>query len=399
MKNLFLLLIVVLISVVTVFPQSCLPDGITFSTQEEIDGFQNLYPNCTKIEGDVIISGNDIKNLNGLSVLTSVQNKLNIEYNDSLISLSGLNNVTNIGSNLIIEFNNSLNNISDLGSLTRIGGDFEIRRNEKLTDLSGLNSLESIEKTFSVYKNENLKNFEGLEALESIGEYLYVYFNPSLINLSGINNISTTGGLIVYNNKRLKTLAGLELLETINDDIYIYFNDSLIEIADLMNVSSINGELWIHDNPLLLSLKGIDNIDANTIEQVLIHNNYSLSECEVKSICDFIAMGETSDGPLNNAEGCNTTNQIKAACEALSIYNAQTSEIINIYPNPANQAFIEVRTTNVIESIRIFNQYGQNIVNQLGPYNRINISSLKQGFYVIKVEIDSKAYSKKIIVE
>ena len=50
----------------------CLSDGITFTTQEEIDNFQTNYPYCSEIEGDVIIEGADITNLNGLSGLNSV---------------------------------------------------------------------------------------------------------------------------------------------------------------------------------------------------------------------------------------------------------------------------------------------------------------------------------------
>ena len=45
----------------------CLPEGITFTTQEQIDSFQINYPGCTEIEGDVQICGNDITNLNGLN--------------------------------------------------------------------------------------------------------------------------------------------------------------------------------------------------------------------------------------------------------------------------------------------------------------------------------------------
>jgi S-formylglutathione hydrolase FrmB len=55
-----------------VIPCSCLPQGITFTNQAQIDNFQTNYPGCTEIEGDVTIAGDDITNLNGLSVLTSI---------------------------------------------------------------------------------------------------------------------------------------------------------------------------------------------------------------------------------------------------------------------------------------------------------------------------------------
>ena len=51
---------------------TCLPDGITFSSQEQIDNFQANYPDCTQIEGGVLIEGNDITNLEGLDVLEAV---------------------------------------------------------------------------------------------------------------------------------------------------------------------------------------------------------------------------------------------------------------------------------------------------------------------------------------
>jgi len=57
------------------FSQSCLPDGIEFYSQSEIDNFQTNYPNCTEIEGDVAITGLDIYNLNGLSVGKASKNR------------------------------------------------------------------------------------------------------------------------------------------------------------------------------------------------------------------------------------------------------------------------------------------------------------------------------------
>jgi len=44
-----------LVSVEFVFAQPCLPEGITFTNQQQIDEFALLYPNCTIIEGDVKI--------------------------------------------------------------------------------------------------------------------------------------------------------------------------------------------------------------------------------------------------------------------------------------------------------------------------------------------------------
>ena len=47
----------------SMFSQSCLPQGISFTSQAQIDSFPINYPGCTEIEGPVTISGSNIKNL------------------------------------------------------------------------------------------------------------------------------------------------------------------------------------------------------------------------------------------------------------------------------------------------------------------------------------------------
>ncbi|RLD59692.1 MAG: hypothetical protein DRJ05_06040, partial [Bacteroidetes bacterium] len=107
MKNLALLFILAFFIQSVASSQPCLPDGIEFTTQAQIDNFQTNYPNCTEIEGDVTIAGDDITNLNGLSVLTSIGGALTINgdmgvTNSNLTSLTGLDNLTSIGGDLKI---------------------------------------------------------------------------------------------------------------------------------------------------------------------------------------------------------------------------------------------------------------------------------------------------------
>jgi len=87
----------------------CLPDGITFTTQAEIDNFQTNYPYCSQIGGDVEINGNDITDLNGLNFVTAIGGNLSIINCDNLTSLWGLENIESesIG-DLSIYSNNTL---------------------------------------------------------------------------------------------------------------------------------------------------------------------------------------------------------------------------------------------------------------------------------------------------
>jgi hypothetical protein len=113
MKKIIIILVILHASFFTVQPAaaqwgcSCLPEGIDFYTQEQIDSFQVNYPGCKVIKGDVMICDGcdgsiDIKNLNGLNILTSIEGDLEFPCNDSLTTLTGLEGLTMIGGSLRI---------------------------------------------------------------------------------------------------------------------------------------------------------------------------------------------------------------------------------------------------------------------------------------------------------
>jgi CubicO group peptidase (beta-lactamase class C family) len=96
----------------------CLPEGITFTTQAEIDSFQTNYPGCIEIEGDVTINGNNISGLDGIDVITKIGGDLTIVSNDVLTSLTGLANLKSIGGDLLIAGNTILTILTGMDSIT-----------------------------------------------------------------------------------------------------------------------------------------------------------------------------------------------------------------------------------------------------------------------------------------
>ena len=110
-----IILLVVTIAVNLANAQGCLSEGISFYTQEQIDNFQINYPGCTEIEGDVMIYGSEITNLNGLNILTTIWGWFEIDA-ISLTSLTGLENLNAIGVGLSIN-SSSLTSLSGLDNL------------------------------------------------------------------------------------------------------------------------------------------------------------------------------------------------------------------------------------------------------------------------------------------
>jgi len=136
----FVITINYLLITINLFSQPCLPEGIVFSDQTQINNFQVNYTGCTEIEGSVTINSQNapppgiITNLNGLNVITSIGGDLGIYHNDYLPNLGGLENLTSIGGDLSIRFNQTLTSLNELTSLTFIGGNLNISNNYQLTD-------------------------------------------------------------------------------------------------------------------------------------------------------------------------------------------------------------------------------------------------------------------------
>ncbi len=345
MKKFTLLLVFALVVMAEALPQSCLPEGITFTTQEQIDNFQINYPGCVEIEGHVRILGSDIENLNGLGVLSEIGGRLMVD-STQLTNFQGLNSLTSIGYNLEITRNLSLDHLNGLDALTAIGGKIFV--------------------SFS-----GVQNFLGMPQIASIGG-LEIYFTgtESFDGLQGISAID--GNLSLENGYYLTSLTGLE------------------------NVQSINGSLQIIRTELK-SLSGLENINPNSINSISIYMNDSLSECNVESVCNYLAEPGASGIIENNAAGCNSQEEILDACFTKTRDFPGIENSITIYPNPTNDLlFFRTKYQKPVTEISVYNQMGQIVIHQKGIIDKIDISKFPNGIYFILFQSNGVTFREKI---
>ena len=432
MKKLTLLIVLALFIQATTSSQPCLPEGITFTTQAQIENFQTNHPNCTEIEGDVEIIGDDITNLDGLNVLTSFGGYLSIGNfyigNPVLASLTGLNNVTSIGGYLCIGHNTGLTNLSDLDNLTFIGGDIVIRSNDALASLTGLENITSIEGDLKIGHyffggnssltsltgldnvvsiggdleigyNDSLTSLTGLDNVTSIGGYLDIYNNNALTSLMSLNNVTSIGGYLdIYGNVVLTSLSGLDNVTSIGKNLWVRNNSTLTSLTGLDNVTSIGGDLEIFNNATLTSLTGLHNIDAGSINNLYITYNGALSTCEVQSVCDYLTSPNGEFIISNNALGCNSQIEVEAACTNW-VTNLNGEAYITIFPNPAKEElFISSKKGVVVNEITIYNQIGQEVLHENQFTNSIDVSILRQGMYIIELVLNESKIREKLII-
>lgn len=446
---------VVLIFIISFFTPKvnaqCPTDGyVFFSSQAAVNQFIVDYPNCTQIDGNLLISAfgtTDITDLSPLENITTVTGNLNINNNTLLTNLDGLSNLTNVGQALYIN-NTALTNLSGLGSITSIGGNFTITNNPYLTNLDGISSLTNIGGSFTIQNNPTLNNLDelnalttvelnfiiknnaslinidglsnltnimgnldimynpvltnldGLSALTNTGNFLQVGYNPSLTSISGLSSLVNTGGdFNIIDNDLLTNIDGLISLTNVGGFLAFQSNASLTNLDGLINLTAIDGWIDIHGNSSLIDISGLQNINSDTIDTELglslhIVDNSNLSICNLTNFCTYLA-NPASTHPRTisgNLADCISAEAVIAACSLGVDYN-NLSEV-KLYPNPAN-AILNIQNSELITKLIIFDISGKKIKEHNENVSQINIENLANGIYILQVFSGDKKYIHK----
>ena len=85
----------------------------------------------------------------------------------------------------------------------------------------------------------------------------------------------------------------------------------------------------------------------------------------------------------------------------LSNVNNISNELIDIYPNPANNSFSIVSYTIGINNINIYNTNGQLVLSNEVNANqiRLNTSTLTKGVYIVDIKSKDTSIKRKLIIE
>lgn len=377
------------------------------------------------VGGDLSVWG-PINSLFGLSNLISVGGCFSIDVD--VTNLSELINLNYIGG-LRIGSCGSLTSLTGLENITAIEGNVSINGclfwfgagNPNLTSLTGLNNLTSIGGNLEIMGNAALVDFTGLENLTSVkgsvriggdGDGGTICDNPSLSSFTGFNQLDSVGGsFTIHYNDTLLSLSGLDKLTEISGDLIIVENPTLNSLMGLKNLKSIGGELMIggwHDdeNSSLVSLDGLENIDPCSISELTITYNSLLSECDVQSICSYLASPDCIVEIHDNAPGCDSREEVDSACEHFSIAELRNKIRNEVYPNPfsistAISYTLDMPSTVIID---IINPQGQLIekieLEQSGGEQSVqwNAKGLPSGMYYFRLKAREQQTTGKLVV-
>lgn len=124
----------------------------------------------------------------------------------------------------------------------------------------------------------------------------------------------------------------------------------------------------------------------------------SMKYNSAQTACETFSYGEVEDYTVNIGQAANTTNAEEQNYGSLGISEAAFG--INMYPNPAENILNIELLDNREATYSIYNVLGQQVLN--GSLNRtatINVSTLSNGLYIVKINDGQKELVERFIKE
>ncbi|MCL6220391.1 T9SS type B sorting domain-containing protein [Zunongwangia sp. M21534] len=323
--------------------------------------FQNNYPNCTIINGNLSISSlvidlSPLQNIEEIKGNLTISNT-NIEDLTTTLSISKIDGDLNIINNNLLRHVNSFNELTEVNNINinRISGYFEgfdklekvntIDLNNLGMSLDAFQNLKFVEESLimddlgialSIYQAFNKVEYikgslvirdypHGIglfSELKYVGKDLFI--NRTGINeIEGFNKLESIGSLgggdfEITESLELTVFTGFNNLQRVYGNMVITGNPELPSISGFYNLEKIDRALIIQNNNKLAALTGLENLNAvsNNFGNLglIISSNQELTDCS--AICNLLANNRVYDDVeiLNNPSECSTRQEIEANC-------------------------------------------------------------------------------------
>ena len=103
---------------------------------------------------------------------------------------------------------------------------------------------------------------------------------------------------------------------------------------------------------------------------------------------------------VTDKNGCTSSKKITVSSWAVGINEASISDF-SIYPNPAENVVFIKSQNNTAKKLEIYNLLGANVFSNtvIGTLNKVDLSSIEKGVYLIKVTDGNTVNTKRLVVK
>ncbi|GGG51358.1 T9SS type A sorting domain-containing protein [Epilithonimonas arachidiradicis] len=119
----------------------------------------------------------------------------------------------------------------------------------------------------------------------------------------------------------------------------------------------------------------------------LIHTGTAIGTATTIEEIDFAIDNFGTDAYFDNIQVKDTT---------LAVSEAGKKDIFTIYPNPAVDV-VNFDVAGKINSVEVYDAAGKLVKSVNDGAKSVNVAALAKGSYVVKVKVDNKTYTKKVI--
>jgi len=254
----------------------------------------------------------------------------------------------------------------------------------------------------------------GIEDFISLEDLRFSNNKVEQVDLSNLSNLKIL--LCKFNALTSLDLSNNLLLESINIDNCppgICDQENTLTEIDLSNNVNLNNflsvnnyffELDFSNNPLLESLTSSYN---NNLTSLNVKNGSNLNLNHFSASNNLNLMCITVDDPVAATNGdtppydnWNIQEDVIFSEDCtLGVSDISLADI-NIYPNPVNDVlYIENNEHIKIDKITVSDILGKVILIEKNSFNQINLSELKSGILLMKIETENGIITKKLIKE
>jgi len=429
-----------------------------FSSLSEINGGLEIIENfklenieeitqVDKLQGDITISQN--RNLKRLIGFES-DNELDIVTileNENLDTIDAFHNVKNVNGSITVSNNDKLLRCNIFNNLDSVDELF-VRVNSNLETLDGFDKLEVVENQLNILSNNNLNSIPSFNNLVKCGSFTMSDFKGLFINgfnsleevrndvffqscssleIIGFNKLEKADRLVFQGNRQIQKIAGFNLIDSVNSLTLTAVNDleelnafnslesieTTLQISeaskldDLLNFESITSikQLFlttgVFDIPNNFNdLSPFEQLDIDYLEEMYLFHCINLQACSYDFICDFLEKPDVEFGFGSNASGCNSAEEILAACNMVSTSEQSFfTDKIHIVPNPVNnQLLVDIPEELEVIAWNIYSVQGRSVLRGNELSKPIDVSLFENGIYFLNLELNRGNLVKKVIV-